>query len=224
MGEPIDPIGICPVDPGLAKQGIRILAWEIGERETPEQRTHGTRPIRHRRLATGEDRPHVLAEARDEGCPKPRVEWPQDLVSVENEEDTIAKFGEAGRGVGRGQQVAADDARHGGKKSPLGRLDLAAIEANDGRAPGPCLARVEARPARSCHAGNTVDEGDERGWAIQHFKQDGPLPITTDESRGLLFDTLPDREAHPAILGTPSITSGGGEPRVVAHDPRFTCP
>ena len=115
MGEPIDPIGICPVDPGLAKQGIGILAWEIGERETPEQRAQGARPIRHRRFATGEDRPHVFAEARDEGRPKPRVEGPEDLVSIENKDDTIAKFGQPDRGVGRGQQIATDDARDRGR-------------------------------------------------------------------------------------------------------------
>ncbi len=86
-------------------------ARQAAERKVAEQVAEGALPPRHRRLPAGQHDPHVRAQPRHEPPQEPRVEQPEDLVRVEDEDDRIAQALEAGGRVRRAADGAAGRAR-----------------------------------------------------------------------------------------------------------------
>ena len=133
-GKPVDPVEVVAVDALLSEQLLGIVAGQVAQRESTEQATHAHRPARHRGFTAGEDDARVVLQRANEGLLEPEVDRAQDLVAIQDEDDSIAEAPQARRGIFGGREVAARRTRDCGQEAARRGFDRARIEEEDDRA------------------------------------------------------------------------------------------
>ena len=153
-------------------------------------------PPRGGAVAAGDQDADVLGKPGHELLPQPRVEQPQALVGVDDEDDAAV--------------VAVERVAERGEEPALGRLERAAVERHDGRATGPGVGRGGAEQRRLADAGDPVHERHDRRVALDEIQQRRPLATTPDERDKALVEHRLQRARHRApSLRSPAVRRGG---------------
>ena len=209
----VDRSAASPIQTVLDEEGLGGVARKVLEGHAAEEDAKGARPARHRRLAPRHDDPHVVAQGRHERLAEPRVQEPQELVRVDDDDDPSTEAAQPGRrGLG-GREVAACLGLERGKEPSCRGLDRATIQIEHRRpgAPGLDAERLDQR--RLADPRDAMDEDDEWATLAEQAAEDAQLVVPPDEPGGLFVHQVTDGLRHALSVLRVSIKPRPGSAR-----------
>jgi hypothetical protein len=141
VGEAGNPGGVGAAESFAAQQRVGVCGCQVRKRHRGQEIPEIADPGGDWRLAAGQRQPGVLAQARHEFLPQPGVQQPELFVGIENQHHPVTQAAERRGGLGDRRHrpdpagwfspQRPDRAVERGEKTALGRLDAAAVQADD---------------------------------------------------------------------------------------------
>ena len=194
VGEADDPGGVGVAESFAAQQRAGVGGGQVRQRHRGQQVPEIPDPGGDGRLAAGQRQPGVVAQARHEFLPQPGVQQPELFVGIENQDHPVAEGAERGGGLGDGRHRPGpagwsgpqrpDRAAERGEETALGRLDAAAVQADDGGAARSRVLGERGQQRGFPDPGDAVHGHDQRAVTLGQFEEHRPLRLPADHGGG----------------------------------------
>jgi hypothetical protein len=178
----VDALRLAGAHARRLQQRLRVGGREALDAQHAHELSVLAAPGGGRRLAAREDDPDAVGQAGDEDRAHPRVEHREELVGVDDQEDTAA--GVQRRALERAAQAV------------LRWLDPTRVERDHGGAGVPRAADEPPQQRRLADACDPMDVGDDWRAGTESLLERRPLPGPADEVAGTLVEQRLERRGH----------------------------
>ena len=192
VGEAGDAGGVGAAESFAAQQRTGVCGCQVRQRHRGQQVPEIPDPGGDRRLAAGQRQPGVVAQARHEFLPQPGVQQPELFVGIENQHHPVTEAAERRGGLGdRNQRLGRagwfspqrpDRAVERGEETALGRLDAAAVQADDDSAAASRVLGERGEQRGFPDPRDAVYGNDQRAVLLGQVEQHRPLRLPADHS------------------------------------------